>query len=521
MIPSNEEASARSAGHSLRRFLGGGALIALLTTAVVATAAFEGVSSIADEIAKGQLIQSGFLAPETAGQPATILLIGSDKRYQSKITVDRESPPHTDTIILIRLDPNLGRVSVMSVPRDLLVPSFSFKGVQYTDEKINFAYTVGNTYGSKPTDGDTLALQVVEHALGGLKINDIIDLNFESFVDVIAKLGCVYVDVDHWFYNPGNDGYSAIDVKPGYQCLAGDTALNYVRYRHTDSTFARDARQQDFLRQAKQQLGVTGLLSHYQDFLNSIGPAISTNIRGSTAVLHLVELALASLSGPVRTVPFPDQPISIGGGAYQTASPADIRNVVADFLSTSKSASDLPPPPATPGGGGTRSGSRHGHHATSTPSAAVAGLSATPAATETQAFSLSTSVPFKVYVPALTYDWTSQFDQLDYRAYKLKDLQGGEHWAYYITWNDTLSQLGSYYGIEGMNWTDPPLFANADEKEYDGREYLAVGNGTHIQDLGWIVGKDLYWINNTIFDGLSDAQMYALAASSQPVSTAS
>src|ERR1019366_2819222 len=348
MIPSNEEASARSAGHSLRRFLGGGALIALLTTAVVATAAFEGVSSIADQIAKGQLIQSGFLAPETAGQPATILLIGSDKRYQSKITVDRESPPHTDTIILISLDPN-----------------FSFKGVQYTDEKINFAYTVGNTYGSKPTDGDTLALQVVEHALGGLKINDIIDLNFESFVDV---------DVDHWFYNPGNDAYSAIDVKPGYQCLAGDTALNYVRYRHTDSTFARDARQQDFLRQAKQQLGVTGLLSHYQDFLNSIGPAISTNIRGSTAVLHLVELALASLSGPVPPVPFPDQPISIGGGAYQTASPADIRNVVADFLSTSKSASVLPSPPATPGGG-TRSGSRHGHHATSTPGAAVAGQS--------------------------------------------------------------------------------------------------------------------------------------------------
>jgi LCP family protein required for cell wall assembly len=510
VIPASDETPARSTGRSMRRFLGGGALIALLTMVTISTAVFEGVSTIADVLGKGHLITSAYLTPAGPGQAQTILLIGSDKRALSKSLADRNSPPHTDTIILIRLDSDLGLVSVMSVPRDLLVPSFTFKGQTYHDQKINYAYTVGNVYGSKATDGDNLTLRVVEKALDNIKINDIIDLNFESFVKVVSKLGCVYVDVDHWYYNAGNNGYSAIDVKPGYQCLRGYRALDYVRYRHTDSTYARDARQQDFLRQAKQQLGATGLLNNYQTILDSLGNSISTNIRGATAVLHLVQLALGSIGGPVRQITFPDnQPVVIGGSDYQTATPSQIRATVDQFLSKSKSVSVLPPSQPTV------ANSRHGHRAVRRP--AATGLSVTPDTARTQALNLSTSVPFKVYLPTLTYNWTAQDPSLlDYYAYRLKDLQGNEHWAYHIAWQDTL-QTGGYYGIEGTDWTDPPLFANADIREYGGRQYKLVGNGHHIQDIGWIVGNDLYWISNTIFDDLSNKQMIALAESAQPV----
>jgi hypothetical protein len=165
VIPASDEAPARSTGRSMRRFLGGGALIALLTMVTISTAVFEGVSTIADVLGKGHLITSAYLTPAGPGQAQTILLIGSDKRALSKSLADRNSPPHTDTIILIRLDSDLGLVSVMSVPRDLLVPSFTFRGVTYHDQKINYAYTVGNVYGSKVTDGDNLTLRVVEKAL--------------------------------------------------------------------------------------------------------------------------------------------------------------------------------------------------------------------------------------------------------------------------------------------------------------------------------------------------------------------
>jgi polyisoprenyl-teichoic acid--peptidoglycan teichoic acid transferase len=520
--PVREEVVARSRGRArpawARRFFGGGLLIAVLTTAVISTAVFEGVSSIADALAKGHLISSAYLSPVTPGQPQTILVIGSDKRYQSTIAADRASPPHTDTIILIRLDPGAGRVTVMSVPRDLLVPSFSFKGVTYRDEKINFAYSVGNTYGTNATDGDNLTLEVVRQALDNLPINDIIDLNFESFVEVVAKLGCVYVDVDHYFYNPGDNGYSAIDVKPGYQCLSGDTALDYVRFRHSDSTFARDARQQDFLRQAKQQLSVTGLLTHWQDIVNSLGGAVSTNIRGATNVLRMVELVLESLGGPVRTVEFPDDPINVGGADDQTATPQQISHVIAEFLNSNKALSVLPPAPAPPQAAAQQ---RSSHAGAGAATAAVTGLSPTPQASISQAQALAPQVPFAVELPQLTYDWTQQYvGGLDYYAYRLKDLNGNEHWAYHIAWQDTspTSQVGAWYGIEGTDWTDPPLFANADKRTYAGRQYLAVGDGRHVQDLGWIDNGTLYWINNTLFDDLSNAQMYALAASARAVS---
>jgi hypothetical protein len=77
--------------------------------------------------------------------------------------------------------------------------------------------------------------------------------------------------------------------------------------------------------------------------------------------------------------------------------------------------------------------------------------------------------------------------------------------------------VGTYYGIEGMNWTDPPLFAHADTVERYGRRYLYVDTGSHVQDVGWIVGNVLYWVSNTIFGSLTAEQMFAIAESAQPV----
>ena len=44
---------------------------------------------------------------------------------------------------------------------------------------------------------------------------------------------------------------------------------------------------------------------------------------------------------------------------------------------------------------------------------------------------------------------------------------------------------------------------------------LLVGDGHHIQDIGWIVGGALYWVSNSILDDLSNEQMFAIAESAQ------
>ena len=52
-----------------------------------------------------------------AGEPQTILLLGSDRRYGD----GKGNPPRSDTIIVVRLEPDKNATAVMSLPRDLKV----------------------------------------------------------------------------------------------------------------------------------------------------------------------------------------------------------------------------------------------------------------------------------------------------------------------------------------------------------------------------------------------------------------
>jgi LCP family protein required for cell wall assembly len=496
---------------TMLRLLGGSVLIALLATAASATTFFEGVGIVADALGHGALLSNKGLAPTHAGQPITILVLGSDRREESSIAEDRADPRHSDTIMLIHMDPKLGETSLMSVPRDLQA-SFTAFGQTYSDVKINSAFTYG---------GPPATVRTVEHLLH-IKINDVIVIDFQAFAFLVNGLGCVYVDVDHHFYNPGyGDGYAHIDIAPGYRPLCYYQALSYVRYREGDSTYARDAREQDFLRQAKQQLSVSSLLTNpakLKKVLDQVASGTSSNISGSNAVLRLVEIAEDSVNGPVRQVQFPDDgsvssPTS--GSEQVDPSPAQINGVVQDFLYDNTTAL-LPPKSSAP----THGKHHHHHHSTGT-SAADLGLVAVPSYAMTDARDMQVNVPFPVEIPTLTP--ASGFFPGDDDFYPFKEVvpqtasyPGLKYAGYRITWEDG-SALGAYFGIDGLNWTNPPLFHNAPTREIDGRTYMFVLNGKSYQDIGWIKGNWIYWVSNTIFDNLSNAALLRMAESAVQV----
>src|SRR5439155_112142 len=83
---------------------------------------------------------------------------------------------------------------------------------------------------------------------------------FREVDRVVNAIGCVYADVDRRYYN-NSASFAYINLPPGYQRMCGRQALQYVRYRHEDTDLVRSARQQDFMRQAKQQIGVGGLIA--------------------------------------------------------------------------------------------------------------------------------------------------------------------------------------------------------------------------------------------------------------------
>jgi hypothetical protein len=62
------------------------------------------------------------------------------------------------------------------------------------------------------------------------------------------------MDVDRRYLNKQGGDYATINLWPGYQRLKGWQALDFVRYRHTDSDLYRLARQQLFVKSLKQRV---------------------------------------------------------------------------------------------------------------------------------------------------------------------------------------------------------------------------------------------------------------------------
>lgn len=181
------------------------------------------------------------LAVALPGRAAIALLLGYDHRANEADT----APSRSDTMMLIRADPKTKTISLLSLPRDLSVP-IHCPGRAVFDAKINAAYANCGAQGALATVG----------ALTGLPINYLITVNFHGFKEIVDRLGGIWLDVDRRYFNNqgGPNGYATINLLPGYQKLSGSDALDYVRYRHTDSDLIRVERQQQFVKALKQQI---------------------------------------------------------------------------------------------------------------------------------------------------------------------------------------------------------------------------------------------------------------------------
>src|SRR3954469_12182324 len=260
-----------------------------------------------------------FLDKVDTGGPQTILVAGSDHRWADRKT---KSPPRSDTIMLIRLDPSKEATGVMNIPGDLKV---QIPGRGTT--KINEAFR----------DGGPAMLATTVRNLTGMTINHVVVVNFGGFARAVNRLGCVYVDVDRHYYHsnvglPASEQYAEIDVPAGYQRLCGQDALEYVRYRHGDNDFIRSARQQDFLRQSKEQVGIGKLFGDREKLLEIFGAYTQTDIHSNAAILRLLKLAFESAKNPIQQINFEAGEENPATAAYVVASQNQINRTVQNFL---------------------------------------------------------------------------------------------------------------------------------------------------------------------------------------------
>lgn len=446
-----------------------------------------------------------------AGQPQTILILGSDRRPDETEEIGARS----DTTILLRIASD--QITVLSIPRDLEV---NIPG--HGPDKFNAAYTYG---------GPRLTLKVVKQLTGIEEINHVVNVDFTGFANAVNAIGCVYVDVDHHYYHSNyglaaSEQYAEIDIPAGYQRMCGYNALQYVRYRHDDNDLVRSARQQDFLRELRQELPASRILDQRIELIDTLRQYVTLDIRDASDVIALVQLVVAAKDAPVVQVHFP---ANLGGptAAYVTASKSAIRDAVAKFEGTapapipSETSTDSSPDGGDGGSGGASASG--GPTPAPAPTLIDATASAQDVAAQLEATKTKggdTMLDFPLYFPTkLAPDSTILGPELtpqESRAF-LIDGPGDEVYrGYKFVAQMPTDGYTAYYGVSGTSWKDPPILANPDEtRTIDGRDYLLSWDGPQLRLIGWKTDQGSYWVDNTLLNVLAPGQMFAIAESTQ------
>jgi LCP family protein required for cell wall assembly len=478
-----------------------GVLIVLATAGAVSATVLlqvdDLINIVENERAGRVEIEIPEITPAEAGKPQTLMILGSDLRYGDK---KAGLKPRSDTILLVRLDAHQRATSVMSVPRDLLVDIPGYGGPQ----KINGAYTLG---------GPRLTLRTVKQVLSTpgrpFKINHVITMDFGAFRRAINYIGGVYVDIDRRYYNDntgGGEHYATIDVPAGYEKLKGQDALDYVRYRHNDNDLVRSARQQDFLRQIRNQRGTRQLMSADLPNLRRLARLFARyfdydkGLARKKQIFSLAKLVLGTASHPVREVPFGvvDAPDHVN----LEASPDMLRRNVDRFLQPTRAAT-----------GSTKSSAKKRSRGRTESFANVPGLVGSRTEGENQAILAARKTGFGFYFPTRRAAGGSYIGQGP-RLYTIRDELGRPHRAYRLVLS--AGDNAGYYGIQGMTWRRPPILDDPHTtRTVNGRKLLIYRDGRKVHLVAWKTPRGAYWVSNTLTRRLNERQMIAIAASLQ------
>lgn len=221
-----------------------------------------------------------------------------------------------DTIMVASIKPSEGKVSMISIPRDLQVTVPGTQDLQ----KINAVHSYGEQKGKGQgmKDMETILSDVV-----GVPVNYAVSINFEGFKQLIDAVGGIEITLDQPFEepmqfneakvcdpnvftvptgkfeykksakgnivaqyplctNPNVECGGDFKLPSGKQTLTGIQALCYARSRVTTSDFERAKRQQIILQLLREKLLSVGTLTNFDSInkiLNSLGDNVRTDMQ--------------------------------------------------------------------------------------------------------------------------------------------------------------------------------------------------------------------------------------------------
>ena len=228
---------------------------------------------------------------------------GLDKHQQVILHTGNDQTDNTDTIMIIHLSPGHRAVTVMSIPRDTMVPMYQCdSGPGYAGQlaepnsyvQINSLLQAG---------GPACLWKTVEQATG-IFINHFIGIGMLGFVKVVNDLGGVNVCVP---YNV-NDPVSGLNLPGGENHISGVQALAFWRTREdigNGSDLERIQRDQFMSAQVVKGVLSSGLLSNPLRLLSVVtDAAASMTTDNGMSVSDLVGIAQSLRSVSSKNVQF-------------------------------------------------------------------------------------------------------------------------------------------------------------------------------------------------------------------------
>lgn len=239
---------------------------------------------------------------DVAPDALTVLVLGSDSREvltseeRDELGTGDAWGERTETIALLRLDPDADEMRMLNVPRDTLITR-----CDGSRGRVNAAYAIGERNG---VGGTTCIVETLREWIG-IAIDHTVKVDFRGFVDIVDALDGVPMVLDE----PISDQDANLDLEAGCTRLDGAEALAFVRARHIDDDFGRMARQQRLVEEVRRELASVGVFDELPRLLRTADAvARSVELDSSLTLNRIQRLARQhrdTLTAPIdgRAIP--------------------------------------------------------------------------------------------------------------------------------------------------------------------------------------------------------------------------
>lgn len=204
------------------------------------------------------------------------LMMGVDSK-----DVKQSKGTRTDTMMLMKVNFETGKIDLLSLPRDTRVY------VKGREDKLNHAHAYG---------GSSLTMATVREFLN-IDLDYFVKVDYRAVKGIVEAIGGVEIDVPQRMrYNdPTADPPLNINIDKGLQILDGDNAHDFLRYRsgYREGDLGRIKAQQYFMKELIKQtlkpkniLKLPKLIETYFDYVETNIP-ISTMLKGVGAAKRI------------------------------------------------------------------------------------------------------------------------------------------------------------------------------------------------------------------------------------------